>query len=171
MARARQADGVRPAVRTIPFRIAVVLRGAGYGLVTGMISGALLGALVELPYPPWLIFSIPVGGVIGGATGLVAGVLGGVVFALAARCLARDPAAARLAGAAVLPGTLLVAWCALAVVRRSTADVLAARHLTAYLVLSAVGGIPGALVGPRVLWGKRGLGGDRTGDEEADSLR
>jgi hypothetical protein len=97
------------------------------------------------------------GGVIGSAAGLVIGLIGGLAFALLAPWLARHPAAARPAGAAVLPGTLVLAWSVIAILRTDTAKSLLVERGTraTFGVLSAIGAIAGAVVGPRVLHGKR----------------
>jgi hypothetical protein len=160
-----------PGSRTVPLRLSVVLRGAGYGFFAGLVGGTLTGVVLTLPAPGVVPAAALVGGVLGGATGLVAGLLGGVAFAAAVPCLVRHPHAARPAGSLVMPGVLALAWCVTAACRARTAEALLAdrsyRAIAAYV--AAVGAVAGALVAGRVLHGKPR--DDPPGDEGADSLR
>jgi hypothetical protein len=172
MSGTHHADGARP-VRTVPLRTSIVLRGIGYGFLAGMTSGALAGVALVLAAPPWAFVAAVGGGVIGGAAGLVVGLVGGVAFALAVPYLARHPAAARPAGALVLPGTLVLAWVVIAILRTDTAAYLlfGDEPRATFGLLSAVGAVAGAVVAPRVLHGKRPpAGGDPADGEGADSL-
>jgi hypothetical protein len=175
MSGTHHADGGGPAGRTIPLRTSIVLRGTGYGFFAGLTSGALAGAALGLSAPPWLVLvAASGGGIVGGGAGLVAGFVGGVAFALATPYLARHPAAARPAGAAVLPGTFILAWIVIAILRTDIAEhlLLGRAPIATFGVLSAVGAVAGAIVAPRVLHGKRpAAGDDPPGGEGADSLR
>jgi hypothetical protein len=159
--------------RTIPLRASIVLRGTGYGFLAGLTSGALAGAALVALRPPWVFVAVAGGGVVGGAAGLVAGLVGGVAFALAVPCLARHPAAARPAGAAVLPGTLVLAWAVIAILRTDIAEHLLAGGAprATFGVLSAVGAVAGSVVAPRVLHGRHPpAAADPPDGEGADSL-
>jgi hypothetical protein len=164
MADERPVDGLggaRPAVRVVPPRPAIMLRGAGYGFLAGVTGGAVLGGVLGFASgPAWAVPCAFFGGVVGGMAGLGAGVIGGVVFALSVPRLARHAVATRIAGAAVLPGALVLGWGLYAVWQALTGRAVDA-HAGAVgmlLVPSAIGAVAGALVGPRVLYGKRPRG-------------
>ncbi|MCO6008253.1 hypothetical protein NE236_25065 [Actinoallomurus purpureus] len=156
--------------RTVPLRTSIVLRGTGYGCLAGLIGGAIFGALLRLPYLFWSVIYAFCGGVVGGAAGLVAGLIGGVAFALAMPCLARHPRAVRPAGAAVLPGILVLASCVFSIWRLKTADdILSGETRETLAAICMVGAAAGTLVAPRILYGKRP--DDAPGhDKGADSL-
>lgn len=162
------SDAGGPVGRTIPFCVAVVQRGAGYGHLAGLVSGvlvggALVGGLLAWRDPSWLVGCMVLGGFVGGLAGLGAGIIGGMAFALAGPCLTRHAAAPRLTAAAVAPGVLLLAWGAVAIGSAGAAQAIFADNETTVAVLSAIGAVAGALVGSRVLYGKRRTppGGDR----------
>jgi hypothetical protein len=158
----------------IPLRTSIVVRGAGYGLYSGLALGALAGCgLAVFGGPLYLVVGAFYGSTIGAVTGLVAGLIGGVAFAVAVPCLARHAHALRPAGSAIVPGILAAAW---GVRSLSAGEVLRVGGaglgvLTGFAVLGAV---TGALVGPRILYGKQVVAPDAgdscaTGGEGADS--
>jgi hypothetical protein len=153
MSRAGKARGT--AGRTLSLRPSIVVRGARYGALAGAGSGALYGAVVSLPYGSVAFLGIFAGGLVGGVTGLVTGTAGGVALALAAPCLVRHTVRCRIAGAAVIPGVLTLAWCSYAIWNVSGAVTILARPGGdgPLVALSLWGGAIGALVGPRVVHG------------------
>lgn len=150
----------RAAPLPVPGWWAVVGRATGCGCMTGLKVGAMVGGVLMLVGRLWagLIFGLLIGGIIGAILGLGSGILGGLVFALFKKGLSGgDPAVVRLAGAAVFPGVLLLVWCVVALSHLAAGQaVFAGRNeVTAFLVLSSIGGPPGALVAPRVLHGRQ----------------
>ncbi len=157
-----------------------MLRGIGYGLFAGLACGVLLGGAwglvgtIDTFEPIWLVAGALDGGIVGGIVGLGGGIIGGVAFALFAPRLAHHAGTARRAGAAVLPGAIVLGWGALAIWRVATGRaVLANWEIVVFLFLSAVGGFAGAMVGPRVLYGKRPApsGGEGDAPCPADDAR
>ena len=150
MSGGHQAEGGGPGVWTAQLRMAIVCRGAGYGSLAGSVSGAVVGGVLA-----WadmsLLFVVILAGLTGGCVGLAAGIIGGAIFALAAPCLARRACAARLAGAALIPGLLAVGIGASA---RGDAGSFVAESWEGLAIVSALGIAGGALVGRRVLYGK-----------------
>ena len=150
MSGVHQADGGGPAEWTTPLRMAIVCRGGGYGALAGMAGGAVVGGVLAWPDPS-LLFVVILAGLTGGCVGLAVGIIGGAIFAAAAPCLARRTYAARLAGAALVPGLLAVGIGAFA---RGDAGSFVAESGEGLVIVSALGIVGGALVGRRVLYGK-----------------
>jgi hypothetical protein len=150
MSGVHQAAGGGPEVWTAPLRMAIVCRGGGYGALAGMASGAGVGGVLAWTDPS-LFFVVVLAGLTGGYVGLAVGVVGGAIFASAAPCLARRAYAARLAGAALVPGLLAVGIGAFV---RGDAGSFVAESGEGLAIVSALGIVGGALVGRRVLYGK-----------------
>jgi hypothetical protein len=150
MSGVHQADGGGPRAWTTPLRMAIVCRGGGYGALVGMVSGAIVGGVLAWADESLLLVLI-LAGLTGGFAGLAVGAVGGAIFASAAPCLARRAYAARLAGAALIPGLLAVGIGASA---RGDAGSFVAESREALAIVSALGIAGGALVGRRVLYGR-----------------
>ncbi|WP_433174702.1 hypothetical protein [Actinoallomurus sp. CA-150999] len=163
-ARREPDSDVDAKAEAVPQRMDIVLRGAAYGSLAGLATGALVGGVLGIMGGPvgMCVFAV-FGGAVGAAVGLGPGIIGGTVFALAARPLTRDDSRAPLAGMAVAFGWSLVANC---VGLWFTGLVGGGLILTVEsLVRGLVMPLPlvhmvicvclGALLGPSVLHGKR----------------
>jgi hypothetical protein len=139
---------------TTPLRMAIVCRGAGYGYLAGLVSGAVTGGVLAWPEPSALAGIVILAGIVGGFVGWAFGVIGGALFASAAPCLARRTCAARLAGAAVVPVILFVGIGAFTKGDMNSAGSFVAESRDGLAIVSALGIAGGALVGRRVLYGK-----------------
>jgi hypothetical protein len=133
------------------------VRIAGSGLVLGVLWGAILGVTVlavVAVFAPLLIFFTPVAAIVGAALGGVDGLVAGVVLMLARASLLANRRRARLiaAGAAATPPLFLILLS------------LIDRHVGGWAWWLFVGGLAsaaGALLGPRVVYGKRPASADK----------
>lgn len=161
---ARSRDAAHCA-ETIPPRSSIVARGVIHGFLAGAVCGVLAIGAVQLTDPSARPGTVPgvmalalIAGGFGSFVGLVVGAVGGVAFALAAPCLAGHQVITRLAGAAVVPGLLLLGWIAAWAFggHPILPDAQDVRRLAPPLVfLGGTGGGAGALVARRVMHGSR----------------